>query len=105
MTAESKSSPARRTSLRDGTRFILSNTSLGITRPGSKRMQGMRSVFSDSSPCGTFLCKVFIVNDLPLDFACKLLIIHRRACKVFFLNELAPEHVRGFACFFDLYPV
>src|SRR5260370_30704514 len=100
MTVGSKSSPAPRTSLRDGTRFILSSTSLGITRPGSKRMQGMRSGFSDSSPCGTFLCKVFIVNDLPLYFAGKLLILRRPACTVFFLNELAPEHVRGFACFF-----
>ena len=42
---------------------------------------------------------------LPLDFACKLLIIRCSACKVFLLNELAPEDIRGFACFFDLYSV
>jgi hypothetical protein len=48
---------------------------------------------------GCFLCKVFIGNDLSLYFACKLLIIHWSTCKVFLLNELAPEDLRGFACF------
>jgi hypothetical protein len=58
-----------------------------------------------SPSTGHFLCKVFIGKDLPLDFACKVLIIHWSTCKVFLLNELAPEDIRGFACFFDLYPV